>query len=194
MLFGGTGAVRYLKQAASSGNPDAKQTAVHALSAIANSGTTPDSRLASQTLSNVTFCDDLKAYTGAAVSNFHLLTGRADPDAGGDGFLAKRGIGGFENCTVWIYRDKSLSPSTSCDALEADLDAIRNSIRACLGPNWSVTSRENMETREGRTTAEGRSTAEKSYKFEGANGVTVRAAQRHNRRAELWVDSPSKDK
>jgi hypothetical protein len=53
VLFKGEGSVQYLKQAASSGDPDAKQTAVRALSTIVTSTTGADSQLASRALSDV---------------------------------------------------------------------------------------------------------------------------------------------
>jgi hypothetical protein len=52
-LFKGAGSVQYLQQAASSENPNAKRTAVLALSTIASGGTSTDSQLASRALSSV---------------------------------------------------------------------------------------------------------------------------------------------
>lgn len=53
VLFKGPGSVQYLQQAASSENPNAKKTAVQALSTIAANGTTEESQLASRALSSV---------------------------------------------------------------------------------------------------------------------------------------------
>jgi hypothetical protein len=124
---------------------------------------------------NSKFCDDLNSYVTAAANNFRSLRGAPDPDSEGQGFGARHGIDGFTDCTVWIYRDRSIEPSSSCDAIEGNVDTIRTSVRACLSTGWTSRARG------------------KDYIFEGSNGITIRVSESSSGKSVLWVDSPSRD-
>lgn len=126
------------------------------------------------------FCSDLKTYTRAALRNFSSLRGSPDPMGEGEAFAARAGIQGFNDCTIWIYRDRSMEPSANCDYEGDDsLESLRGSLSKCLGSGWS--SRES--TVSGRT----------EYVFEGPNGITVRTNENSHGKIELWVDAPSRD-
>jgi hypothetical protein len=125
--------------------------------------------------SQTDFCNDLSLYVRSAANNFGSLQGASDPDGGGEAFFARRGIAGFTDCTVWIYRDRSAEPSASCDTTQGDLDGLRVSIQDCLGSQWSS-----------RVSAG-------DYIFEGTNGVTIRLHRNSSGVSELWVESPSRD-
>jgi hypothetical protein len=121
------------------------------------------------------FCDDLSSYVSAAQRNFAALRGPADPDGGGEAFYARRGVAGFSDCTVWVFRDRSVEPTASCDRKVGDFESLRSSIQGCLGPGWS------SRTHTGE------------YVFSGPNGISVRLRRKSSGALELWVDSPSRD-
>jgi hypothetical protein len=120
-------------------------------------------------------CDELSSYTDAARHNFLSLRGAPDPDGGGEAFRARRGISGFTDCTVWIYKDRSESPSANCDKAGGDFQSLRTSVQGCLGSGWSFRTRQD------------------EYIFEGPQGIAVRLHKKSSGVVELWVDSPSRD-
>jgi hypothetical protein len=120
-------------------------------------------------------CDDLHAYINAAEHDFLSLRGRRQPEGGGEAFDAKRGMQGMTDCTVWIYRDRTLNPSALCEAQETDLNTLREKIQTCLGSGWSARNRND------------------DIIFGGPGAVKVRLDTRSRGGLELWVDSPDKE-
>jgi hypothetical protein len=137
--------------------------------------TASDSRSLSSDAAASSLCDGLNSYTDAARHNFSSLRGAPDPDSGGEGFGARQGISGFTDCTVWIYKDRSVSPSTSCDKAGGDFQSLRTAVQSCLGSGWSFRTRPD------------------EYIFEQPQGVAVRLRRKSSGLVELWVDSPSRD-
>jgi ankyrin repeat protein len=103
VLFRGPGSVQYLKQAASSSNPNSKQVAIQALSTLAADRSTVDSHLAEQALSTI-FESSRHSVVRLEVSQTSPLSG-AVRELGAGVILSPNGL--IVTCAHLVTRSES---------------------------------------------------------------------------------------